>query len=109
MTDFLSRHEELILLAVWRLQDDAYGATIRTLLEETTGEHWSIAGVYGPLKRLAGAGLVSTRTGLPTPERGGKSKRYYRLTQSGVAALNHARVVHERMWRNLPKLALGGS
>jgi DNA-binding PadR family transcriptional regulator len=105
----LSKHEELILLAVWRLQDDAYGATIRTLLQETTGEDWSIAGVYGPLKRLARAGLVSTRTGLPTPERGGRSKRYYRLTPSGVGALNHARAVHERMWANLPKLALGGS
>lgn len=109
MSGPLSKHEELILLAVWRLQDDAYGATIRTLLEETTGEDWSIAGVYGPLKRLARAGLVSTRTGLPTPERGGKSKRYYRLTRSGVAALNHARSVHEKMWRNLPKLVLGGS
>jgi DNA-binding PadR family transcriptional regulator len=109
MPDFLSKHEELILLAVWRLQDDAYGATIRALLEETTGEDWSIAGVYGPLKRLAKAGLVSTRTGLPTPERGGKSKRYYRLTPSGVAALNHARAVRDELWRNLPKLAFGGS
>jgi len=109
MPDPLSKYEELILLAVWRLQDDAYGATIRALLEQTTGEDWSIAGVYGPLKRLARAGLVSTRTGLPTPERGGKSKRYYRLTRSGVAALNQARAVHEKMWRNLPTLVLGGS
>lgn len=105
----LSKHEELILLAVWRLQEDAYGATIRSLLQETTGEDWSIAGVYGPLKRLARAGLVSTRAGLPTPERGGKSKRYYQLTRSGVAALIHARAVREELWAGLPRLAFGGS
>jgi len=109
MPDSLSKYEELILLAVWRLQDDAYGATIRSLLQETTGEDWSIAGVYGPLKRLEQAGLVSTRAGLPTPERGGRSKRYYRLTRAGVSALNHARAVQEEMWANLPKLILGGS
>ena len=103
----LSKYEEMILLAVWRLQDDAYGATIRSFLEETTGEDWSIAGVYGPLKRLAKAGLVSTRTGMPTPERGGKSKRYYRLTRSGVASLNHAKTVSDRMWQGLPRLTLG--
>ncbi len=109
MTELLSRHEELILLAVWRLQEDAYGAPIRQLLEEMTGDSWSIAGVYGPLKRLSRAGMLSTRAGLPTPERGGRSKRYYQLTQRGVAALQHVRTVRERMWSDLPDLALGGA
>lgn len=104
MSDSLSYHEELVLLAVWRLQDDAYGATIRALLEERTGESWSIAGVYGPLKRLSKRGLVTTRTGLPTPERGGRSKRYYSLTRPGVAAVTHARQVRESLWSGLPNL-----
>jgi len=109
MSDLLSRHEELILLAVWRLQQDAYGAPIRTLLEEMTGESWSIAGVYGPLKRLSRAGMLTARAGLPTPERGGRSKRYFRLTQKGVTALTHVRAVREKMWSDLPDLAIGGA
>lgn len=107
MSITLSKHEELILLAVWRLQDEAYGATIRDLLAEQTGQNWSIAGVYGPLGRLARQGLLSTHTGLPTPERGGRSKRFYRLSKSGVSALNQARAVREKMWRNLPGLSFG--
>jgi len=101
----LSRPEELILLAVWRLQKNAYGATIRNLLTETTDQDWSIAGVYAPLKRLAKTGLIRTVIGPPTPERGGRSKRYYELTQKGVAALNRVKSVHESMWHGFPGLS----
>ena len=101
----LSRNEELILLAVWRLQEDAYGAAIHDHLIEATGSHWSIAGVYNPLNRLARAGLVMTRVGPPTPERGGRSKRYFHLTKLGLATLTAAREVTNRMWIGLPNLA----
>lgn len=105
----LSRNEELILLAVWRLQQDAYGAAIHGHLIEVTGEKWSIAGVYNPLNRLARAGLVQTRVGPPTPERGGRSKRYFYLTPKGLAALNANKAVAERMWSGLPELVFGAS
>jgi PadR family transcriptional regulator PadR len=104
----LTRNEELILLAVWRLQQDAYGAAIHDHLSEATGDKWSIAGVYNPLNRMARAGLVMTRVGPPTPERGGRSKRYFYLTKKGLSALNANRAVANRMWAGLPKLAFNG-
>lgn len=107
--NLLTRTEELLLLAVWRLQDDAYGAAVRSHLADVTGEDWSIGSVYGTLDRLARQGLVVTFMGAPTPERGGRSKRFFRLTADGVAALNHVRSVQETMWDNLPGLALGGA
>jgi len=105
--NLLSRTEELLLLAVWRLQDDAYGAAIRNHLTDVTDEDWSIGSVYGTLDRLARQGLVHTFMGLPTPERGGRSKRYFQLTPEGVAALNRVRNVQETMWEDLPGLAPG--
>jgi DNA-binding PadR family transcriptional regulator len=105
--NLLSRTEELLLLAVWRLQDEAYGAAIRNHLTDITDEDWSIGSVYGTLDRLARQGLVRTFMGLPTPERGGRSKRYFQLTAEGVAALNRVRSVQKTMWEDLPGLAPG--
>lgn len=107
--NLLSRPEELILLAVWRLQNNAYGATIRNYLTDITDEDWSIASVYTPLDRLAARGLLRAYKGPPTPERGGRSKRFYRLTAEGVAALNHVKRVQEVMWAGLPKVELRGT
>ena len=105
----LSRSEELLLLAVWRLQEGAYGAAIRNHLTDVTDEDWSIGSVYGTLDRLGREGFVRTFMGAPTPERGGRSKRFFELTAEGVAALNRVRSVQESMWENLPTLALGGT
>ena len=103
----LSRSEELLLLAVWRLQDGAYGAAIRNHLTDVTDEDWSIGSVYGTLDRLARQGFVQTFMGAPTPERGGRSKRFFELTAEGVGALNSVRSVQESMWQGLPTLAFG--
>lgn len=99
---FLSRTEELLLLAVWRLQDRAYGAAIRNYLTDVTDYDWSIASVYAPLDRLAAHGYVTSYQGAPTPERGGRSKRFFKLTEAGVAALNRVRTMQETLWRDLP-------
>lgn len=105
--DLLTRSEELLLLAVWHLQEDAYGASVRDYVSEKTGEDWSIGSVYGPLDRLARRGYLRTFTGAPTAERGGRSKRCFKLTSKAVAALNHAKQVHDVMWTGLPRLNLG--
>lgn len=102
----LNRTEELLLLAVWKLQDEAYGAGIRDHLVDRTDEDFSIGVVYSTLDRLARKGLLRTRIGEPTPERGGRAKRYFHLTEKGVAALNHARSVADRMWSGLPELRI---
>ncbi|MDA0377921.1 MAG: PadR family transcriptional regulator [Bacteroidetes bacterium] len=105
----LTRAEELILLAVWRLQEEAYGASIRTHLSDVTGEDWPIATVYTPLDRLTRKGLLRSRMGSPTGGRGGRSRKLYQLTADGVRTLGHARNVTEAMWQDLPDLGMSWS
>ncbi len=102
----VSRAEELLLLAIWKLQDDSYGAMLRDYLVETTDEDWSIGVVYNTLDRLARNGLVQTSIGEPTPERGGRAKRYFHLTAEGVASLERIRSLQKLLWSDLPGLKL---
>lgn len=104
--DLLTRSEELLLLTVWRLREDAYGAAIRDRVTRKTGKEWSIGSVYGPLDRLARKRLLTTHVGAPTPERGGRSKRCYKLTSEGIRALNYTKQVTETFWKDLPNAIL---
>jgi len=104
----LSRAEELVLLSVWRLQEGAYGVSIRKLIIDITGVDWSIGAVYVPLDRLTKMGFLETIQGEPTSERGGRSKRYYKLTKEGLAALEHINKVNEAMRADLPDMGLSG-
>ncbi|MFC1556028.1 PadR family transcriptional regulator [candidate division KSB1 bacterium] len=102
--EILSKQEELILLAVWRLQDDAYGIKIRDYLNDVTGQKMSIGGIYVPLDRLVRKGYLDTYQGKPTPERGGMSKRFFSVTKSGAAALEQTKSVRDALWEDLPNL-----
>jgi DNA-binding PadR family transcriptional regulator len=99
----LSRLEEQILLAVLNLKDKAYGIRIRMYLKEVTGETISIGGIYVPLDRLVRKGYMEAYQGDPTPERGGMSKRYYRLTKEGIDVLKESKKIFETLWKNLPQ------
>lgn len=103
----LSRAEELVLLAVLHLREDAYGVSIRRYINEMTREDWSIGAVYVPLDRLSKWDFLKTLQGDPTPERGGRSKRYYELTKNGLEALNHTRRVQDEMWARAKELKTG--
>ncbi len=103
--NFLTRSEELILLAVWKLQDEAYGAAIRRYLTEVSGQEWLIGAVYIPLDRLARKGYVRSYLGAATRKRGGRSKRFFQLTPAGLAALQNVRRVQEILWQGLPPLS----
>jgi len=102
----LSRQEEHILLAVWKLQDEAYAIPIRRYLQKVTREKISIGGIYVPLDRLVRKGYLETYQSEPLPERGGMSRRYFRLTTSGSKALEDARRIHEELWKGLPKMSV---
>lgn len=103
---FLSRQEELLLLAIMKLPENAYGVTIRELVTKSTKKYWSIGAIYDILDRLERKTLVVTTTGEPTTERGGKSKRFYSLTKEGLKALEEVREIQDTMWSDLPKPAL---
>ncbi len=96
--NLLSRSEEIVLLSVWRLQDNAYGVTIRALVSESTQRSWSIGAIYAPLYRLERKGLVRSLPGEPSPERGGRRKIYYSLTPGGKKALLRMKHVHDVLW-----------
>jgi len=100
----LSRIEEIILLSIWKLGDDAYGITIRQEVVRATGKGWLLGAIYAPLSRLHKNGYVRTVIGPPTPERGGRSKIYYRLTSEGKRALAEIQKVNARLWQGVPKL-----
>jgi PadR family transcriptional regulator PadR len=91
--EHLGRFEHLLLLAVVRLGDDAYGMTIRRELARHTGREISVGAIYTSLARLEAKGLVQSRLGDPTPERGGKAKRFYRVLPAGKKAIALAQAI----------------
>jgi DNA-binding PadR family transcriptional regulator len=96
----------MVLLAIIHLRDDAYGIPIVEAIEHRTGRSVSRAAVYVTLRRLEEKGLVSSWMGDPTPERGGKARRYVKVEAEGARALREARQASERMWRGLDPVSL---
>lgn len=106
MTDrsYLGEFELMILLAVLHLGDDAYGVPISRELEKHRGRDVSLGSVYAALERLETKGLISSSLGDPTPERGGKAKRYFRVTKEGLRQVNETRRVLTKLWQQIPEL-----
>jgi DNA-binding PadR family transcriptional regulator len=100
----ISRTEEMLLLAVRQLEPDAYGLAVGRFLRESTGKGWSVGAIYIPLERLRKRGLLSSRESSPTRERGGRSKRFYRLTTKGLAALGEVRRMQQVLWEGFSDL-----
>ena len=98
---YLREFEQLALLSVLRLGENAYGARIREDLEQTARRSVSIATIYVALSRLDQRGFVRSWMSDPTPVRGGKSKKYYELRPAGVVALAEAKATLERMWKGV--------
>ena len=97
MPDYLGEFEQLILLALARLGDDAYGVTIRATLIERTKRKPSFGAIYSTLRRLEGKGLVRSFAGEPEAVRGGRAKKHVVLTPRGRAALREAHAAVVRM------------
>ena len=90
MESTLGEFEQLVLIAVVRLDDDAYGATIRRDIEERTERRLSISAVYTTLDRLEQKGFVRSWIGEPTPQRGGRRRKHFALPPAGARALRSA-------------------
>lgn len=90
MDPVLGEFEQLVLIAILRLGDDAYGATIRREIEERTARRLSISAVYTTLERLEAKGCLRSWVGDPTPERGGRRRKYFALQPLGARALKTA-------------------
>ena len=100
-TQGLNKVEQLVLLALARLGDDAYGMSIRDEIEARSGRSLSIAAVYAALDRLERGELIEAHLSAPTPERGGRAKKHFALTEDGVEAIVAEREVIDQMWQGL--------
>ncbi len=97
----LGEFEHVVLLAILRLGDEAYAVAIRDELLERTGRDVSRGSIYITLDRLETKGYLRSRLADPTPERGGRAKRYYTLRPRAVAALKESRRALVALWRGL--------
>lgn len=102
----LSRSEEIVLITILKLQDDAYGVAIRKKLHEETGTLWSFGSIYTALNTLTRKGYVKKRKGKPTTERGGRHKCLYVVSPDGKKALKEIKRALDKIWSGLPDIAL---
>ena len=99
----LTLNEQIFLIAIWHLGDEAYGVKIREKIMEITGQEMMFGTIYNTLDKLVKKGHVSTRPGgEATEERGGYKKVYYLLTPDGKAALRKARELQDSLWADIP-------
>jgi len=98
----LGHFELLVLLALLRHGDEAYGVPIARAIEESTGKPVILASVYNTLERLEEKGLIRSTVGQPTAERGGRAKRYFSVTTSGLREVRVAKKALTRLWRGIP-------
>jgi len=97
----ISKAEEMVLLAIWRLGDKAYGVSIRRQIRKDTGKDYTYGTLYGLLRQMDHKGYIQKIRGEPLPKKGGRSKSYYKLAPGGNRALQDAMELHKRMWKDI--------
>lgn len=102
----LSRIEEIVLLAIFKLGDNAYGMTIRKQVTKDTRTKWVSGAIYGTLGRLLKNGYVVATKGEATPARGGRHKIYYTLTRAGKEKLAYIQKVNSKLWMDMPEIVV---
>jgi PadR family transcriptional regulator, regulatory protein PadR len=107
--EHLGEFEQIVLLAIVRLGDEAYGVPIKQDIEQRTGRALTVGALYRTLDRLEEKGYVSSAFSDPTPERGGRSKRYFRIKPLGLRTLRASREALTAMWEGLDPLVQRGS
>lgn len=101
---YLGNFELMVLLALIRLGEDAYGVPICRELEAQTGRDVALGSVYAALDRLEAKGFAASSLGDPTPERGGRAKRYFRISSKGLREAREAQRMLTALWRGMPSL-----
>lgn len=104
----LGEFEELVLLTIALLYDDAYSVAVMEELSQRLDRPMVLGGIHRTMQRLEEKGLVVSRFGEATAERGGRSKRLFRVTIPGEQALKEARQLRNQLWDGIPKTAFGG-
>jgi len=106
--EHLGEFEQIVLLAILRLGEEAYGVPIREEIERRTGRTLTVGALYRTLDRLEHKGYVASAFSDPTPERGGRSKRYFTVKPLGLRTLRASREAMTAMWEGLERLVMRG-
>ncbi|UCC38599.1 MAG: PadR family transcriptional regulator [Candidatus Aminicenantes bacterium] len=101
----LTKQEELFLLAVFDIGQDAYLVNIREHLKKHSGKDWGFGSIYITLEKLRKRGLIKTHVGKPSARQGGKAIKYYELSKEGIQALRDNKRLHDKMWKEFIKHA----
>jgi len=101
----LTKIEEILLLAIWRLKDDAYGVKIRQYVSQIIGKEFTYGNLYSALSQLAKKKYVTKSLGEPTPDRRGRRKIFYTISATGLKALKAAREMNQKMWEDITDYA----
>ena len=103
----LTINEEIFLITIWHLENEAYGVNIREKIQELTGTEFTFGTIYNTLDYLLRKSYVKSKRGESSAQRGGHNKVYYSLTKEGEKALLRARELQEKLWQGIPKYAFG--
>lgn len=106
---YLGEFELMVLLALIRLGDDAYGVPISREIEQRSGREVALGSVYAALERLEEKGLATSTLGDPTAERGGRAKRYFHVTAQGLDSVRETQRALVSLWQGLPELSGGNA
>ena len=104
---YLGEFEELVLLTVGALYDEAYGVAVMEEIKNETGRGVNISAIHSALRRLEEKGFVKSRMGGATNERGGRRKRYFVLTSYGKKALDEAQSLRLKLYNRIPNMSFG--
>jgi DNA-binding PadR family transcriptional regulator len=105
--EYLGNFETMVLLALLRLEDDAYGIPILNELEEKSGRSITVGSLYAALDRLERKAYVTSWWGEPTAERGGRAKKYFKITAAGLRELRQTQETFIKLWHGIPALKSG--
>ena len=105
--NYLSRIEEIVLIATWKLKDEAFGVSIIEQVEKDTGSSWLTGAIYGVLNRLRKKGYIETTKVEQSPEQMGHPRIYYRVSRSGMDKLIAAQKINQSVWDGVPDLDKG--
>jgi DNA-binding PadR family transcriptional regulator len=102
----LTLTDEMLLLAIWKLKENAYGVTIRRYISKKTRRLYPYGTLYSALDKLVRDGFLTKTISDPTPERGGRSKNYFHISQKGIIALKNALELKKMLWDPDTQLSL---
>ena len=102
----LTKVEEILLLAIWKLKDEAYGVKIRRYVSQITGKEFTYGNLYSALSQLAKKKYVQKSLGEPTPDRRGRRKIFYTVSPAGIKALKLSKEMNQKLWEGISDFAL---